>query len=465
MTVFIRFTPTEIATEIHKAKDLVVYSAPGVTDEVASALINTARRLGDQKVVVILDHSEHSLRCGYGTAAAMKMLIEENLINFRDGSDLRISLLVTDSKGWIFNQPPMVVESQWLTETSFNAISMVPQQFREVVKAINPYHGGLEHADSEYKTVEYSDYIPEIGIGSIDETTVVETIDRIEKNPPKPFDLDRMVRVYQTKIEFVEFSLIGVKIQQHRIKIHSDLLDLLTNAQKDGTRFNANYQIIDIDSDISGGLVDETAKDLRKHYLRTLSGIGIVILKENRIAFDNEVKLLEKEVELFKDSVSDKLDSEMEINLEKLVPLFSRLVLEQKPKWVCGSLGLDFSESSASSLVRRKLKSASPSAKKLVSGMLVKCLFKDVTLDMLESKDFSKKIHEAFPDAPWSNLLKHLRQQKQSTTHQRLYSTIIYDEVPASYRRIQSYLHYLRTKKHIYQRFNPTLYCGVKIIL
>jgi len=79
MSLFNHLTPATIGAAIRKAKDRVIYSAPSLTDDVASALIMAKDKLGDDNLTVILDFSEHLFRLGYGTCESVKMLVDKGV--------------------------------------------------------------------------------------------------------------------------------------------------------------------------------------------------------------------------------------------------------------------------------------------------------------------------------------------------------------------------------------------------
>lgn len=100
--IFLSLPSDRIGALIMGARRRVIYAAPSVSLEVSSALINVGERLGAEMVSVVLDVSEDVFRLGYGLIDALNMLHERN-IAVRHADGLRISFVVVDDEGFIFD--------------------------------------------------------------------------------------------------------------------------------------------------------------------------------------------------------------------------------------------------------------------------------------------------------------------------------------------------------------------------
>jgi hypothetical protein len=77
--IFMASPPRQIASIILDARRRVIYAAPSLSLDVASALINASLALGIGQVVVILDVREGIFQLGYGDFEALSLLRERGI--------------------------------------------------------------------------------------------------------------------------------------------------------------------------------------------------------------------------------------------------------------------------------------------------------------------------------------------------------------------------------------------------
>lgn len=281
-------------------------------------------------------------------------------------------------------------------------MALTDEQREKILDAINPaYNNPTLKFEVEVAGDEVSDQPPSIGRNDIYEEGMEEALESLERNPPRPFDLTRLVNVYQAKIEFVELELRGAKIHQHRIQLPDDLKALLANDKEAQRRINATFQVIDGESEVSGDSLDQQIKEIRKTYLSPLKNIGTVLLKEHRESFENDLETFKAEIEVFKKTLQDKIQAEIQKNVTSLSDVFAKLISEQKPKTlifkVSGELTLEKARKIAEDLLLRQI----PSVEKLADNIELRCLYKDVTIEMLRNKEFQAQVRGAFPHVGW----------------------------------------------------------------
>ena len=92
-----------MAKDIRAAQHSVCYAAPGIQDEPANAMVETAKRIGPELITVCLDFDERVMRMGLGDLAAVKSLREAGIVvNSTPG--LRTGLVIVDHQGYISNR-------------------------------------------------------------------------------------------------------------------------------------------------------------------------------------------------------------------------------------------------------------------------------------------------------------------------------------------------------------------------
>ncbi len=133
---FITLTPERLSKMIMDARWRVIYAAPSLTMDVATALIHSRDRLGAASVVIVLDVTEGVLRLGYGLADALSIL-KENNVSIRDARGLRISFIVVDDDGFVFALLPMLVEDNTADDHP-NAVRVSRDQIERLVQAVLP---------------------------------------------------------------------------------------------------------------------------------------------------------------------------------------------------------------------------------------------------------------------------------------------------------------------------------------
>ena len=110
MPVFININSRYLADKIHSSGERVIYVSPGIDEVIASALINVSKKIGVDKVAVLLDVSESVLRYGYGNIDGITLL-KENDIPIKNAGGTRIGALICDNEGVIFTPTPLLIEA------------------------------------------------------------------------------------------------------------------------------------------------------------------------------------------------------------------------------------------------------------------------------------------------------------------------------------------------------------------
>ena len=153
----------------------------------------------------------------------------------------------------------------------------------------------------------------EVGGEPLTPEKVEKVVSDISKNPPMAFDIARKMRVFSSKIQFVEFKLKNVKVRERKIEFPKKLLDLLS-ISLDG-QMSASFcpnkitsRIKILIKSISGHVQEKSVDDqwfldesrrIRKEFLFNVASHGTVILRTKRKEFDSEIELLEKNLNTF----------------------------------------------------------------------------------------------------------------------------------------------------------------------
>ena len=99
---------------IRCARRRVVVIAPGISDQVAQAIVETWRDLGPNRVQVVVDVDPEVCRMGYGQLSAFQRLNEEAErlgAQIHQQPGLRIGVVITDESTIVYAPTPLLVEA------------------------------------------------------------------------------------------------------------------------------------------------------------------------------------------------------------------------------------------------------------------------------------------------------------------------------------------------------------------
>jgi len=395
-----RMTPQDIANTIHAARSRVLYAGPGLHREIASALCNVARDIGQAQIDLYLDVSEQALRLGYGTIDDIEMVYEEG-ITVNEARGIRIGVLLMDDDGWAFNLPAMMVENVNIPSEWPNAFRLTRDQVSEIETSFG------EGADS-HKAVS-DDVRTGAGIfiqtNPVSKKAVDRLVHKLEESPPEPFDLSRKLKVYQRWFQFVELEFKGGSMSRHRLPLPTQLKNLLANEKGVQDRLKASYKFIESGAIESEGKLRQDVDALRREYLCSIPGIGSVLLVTQKRAFEMKLESIRREVEARKAEIQRVVEQQIDEARQQLETELVPIVVRRPPKELTSRLLSDVDQSVARQYVRDSLDRGVKKVRRSVGGMELKCIYKDVTIEMINSREFQEKIAEAFPYERWDSLV------------------------------------------------------------
>jgi hypothetical protein len=403
MSVFLNINPKYLADAIHSAHSKVIYVSPGLDDVIASALINTARRIGADNVSVLLDISENVLRYGYGTIGGITLL-KENGIVIDEANGIRIGALVFDNEGLIFTPTPLLIEAGKKELSQPNAIKAFPEQVINIITAIKPHQ----------KSSNTQKLKPEIGSNHASETKIEKVNCAINENPPQKFDVARRVQVFSTAIEFVEIKLKGCEIQRHTVSLPADLLvgkaDLATKRQ-----LKAGFNIIEKGSPLSGDLIRNEVNELKRSFTRSIPKYGNVLLKSKKKQFNEAVEKIKKSIEKFQKNIEKNLDEEIKKARDRLMKMLIPAVTENPSDDLLGQIQGDKpTKEQVEKYLSNRLDNIFPSAEDITKAMSLDCIIKAVTYETISNKEFQDHIKKEYQLINWDELFEEYDAARES---------------------------------------------------
>jgi hypothetical protein len=398
-------SPEGLGQFIMGARERVIYAAPSLSDQVATALINVSKRLGFEALSVVLDVSEEVFRLGYGLVDALTMCREAS-IPIRHADGLRISFVVVDNAGYIFALPPLLVEGARQTDDRPNAVRASSDQIGSLVKAVLPVGPARARADApdicsaaKQQTGQDATLHERAEIGrNVVQPAEIEKIDHaIKANPVENFDLSRVVNVFAARIQFYEFEVRGTQIQNQSIRLPRALIGF-TRDKSTRDRITAAFKLVSSDSRVSGKKIHESAAVIRKRFIHPHPSYGGVILKSDRAALEGEIDDLEQLIEKHKEAVRSRFANDAKKSIDILVKSFWRDIARTPPQDLVRHLGTAKpSTEDTKEYLRHTLAEAFPTAEEVVGAMKVTRVVKDITWNTLNEPGFIEWLKQQFP--------------------------------------------------------------------
>lgn len=405
MKFFHQLNTEKMCQLVNSAKKHITFIGPALSQELAAVLVKKHQLLGGQCVTIVLDYNEAIFRLGYGDHEAIELLQESN-VPIRKQADLRISALLVDSQGWVLQQSPRAVEDA--NAPFYNAIALQPEQVVELAQAIGAgsIMGDVPPADdpdesSEHKPTPSTPPLDvEIGREPLPTAEVKIVKKALDDNPPQAFDLQRQVRVYSSKIEFVDIELEGGRISQRTIKLPPKIRKSIFGDDAEiEKRLTASYRLLDGTHNEGLNAINKQVDELRQ-YTKTLSRrLGRAMLVSNKKIFMKKRDDILRSIEDWKKDAVFQLEAELDQSITALAKAGAKSLLDQCPPDFISTIEGAPNEAHAIDYLKQQFEKAAPKAADLVESFKLHCTFKSVTYEMLkDDKEFLKSISKIFPN-------------------------------------------------------------------
>jgi hypothetical protein len=393
IAVFQRFDNQRLGREISNANARVLLCIPGFDDSVASAIANAVARLGSEKVIIIVDASEHSARLGYGYFESIKMLVERG-IAIRKEANLRLAVAVIDSRGWCFATPPLAIDGTMDGASAPNALALSASQLEEVVVAL----GGKMADQAAAIATGARSVSAEVGKAVLTDVEATQIERGLEANPVQQFDLARKVNVFNAFWEFAEITVTGMQLDRRRIALPSELMIAVPD-QDTRERISTSFRLIGDDSKISEGArkIKRRADAIRKEQTRSLPGFGSVVLRSQKGNLTRAFEDLNKEISAFSALVQQLVGQAILESKGRLVDaLVPGIRAAPPPRFLAEIVGPP-SDAQIAAWILARLDEIFPTPEEIVNHMEATLVFKAMTYETLKNPKFQRAIQEAYP--------------------------------------------------------------------
>jgi hypothetical protein len=387
------------------ATERLVIVAPGLSLEVASALADRIRKdSGPRELSVTLDVDPEVCRLGYGDIESLELLrpaLESRARALQVQKGVRIGVLVSDSDILVYSPTPQLIEAGSNSEEKPNALQIAgfgPQEFSLACGANDTQLMGAGQ---------------EVGLNFADEAMVDETKADLKENPPRKFDLVRLERVFNYRLEFVDFSVEHYKLNTLSVPLSAELLGLAEENLQDRLRntfrvfktglpfefevpdpANPNVKLM-----VTEKVLQDEATKLRKDYFIPLgsSSYGSLILKREKSEFEAKVERLRALVKAYADCVRMDIAKAIGATRQDLLKaLWPRIKAAPPKQWLKRSVEGQLSDDALGMRLEEEVDKAFDKVEQGFAPTVV-CLFKGVTYQTITSdKHFRSAVEKFF---------------------------------------------------------------------
>jgi hypothetical protein len=313
---------------IQRASQRLVVVAPAVSDAVAEALIGRLRDLGRVAVTVILDADPEVYRLGYGTETALDRLrsaSSDNLFDLRVQPGVRIGSVISDEIILFFAPVPQLIEAGSTTRDKPNGIMLTGTAAGKVADATGLAANGVQ----------------EVGIQALTPKMVDTLKHDLKTNPPQKFDVARTLRIFSSKIQYVEFEVSNYRLSGRRVQLPDELVDI----KSDELRRQISGQLrapaaslgsvnICVETEAGKEQVEIDEKWLAKERKRIEDRYTIVVPRFGRVIFYMHRSDFDKEITCFK-HVLAAYHQAVVAEVNKMKKSFEQRIIDEfLPRWV-----------------------------------------------------------------------------------------------------------------------------------
>lgn len=386
-----------LVRSIMAAKQKIIYVAPGVQVAVAKAIAARLENSPHMEFSIVLDIDPEICRLGYGHIDGLSLLKEAcakhgSLLLHQPG--IRIGLFIADDLTLIYAPTPLLIVDDPKREDRPNAIRISTASVPAVEAACTTKDGST---------------VQEIGLDPAQTPDIKAVQNELKINPPQKFDVSRAIRVFNSRILFVDFKFEGYKLSLRQVIVPPELLGLADSPQMAARWHNTfrpfqeknalSLRYLWIDENklerieyITERTLEEERHAIKRKYLKDIKGYGVVILRSDVEAFEKDLERLRKKVEDFQKHVSDAIKAVIADSSTNLVADLWPKVKGRNP----GIEGWDqATEYRRTELLKERVEAVLNSAFEKYQPY-IQCRYKAVDSSGLDDGDFMSKLKAAY---------------------------------------------------------------------
>lgn len=420
-----------LCAAIGATRQTLVYVATGVTRRVVDAIAESLRSKRDLLVTAIIDLDPEVYRLGFGTEEGLRALLAlsgREHFELRQQEGLRVGLLVTDQRTLVYSPTPLLIEAGSTSEEKPNAI--VISRDAEPTAALLHACGAPNADDANTPPLQQA----EVGRRPATPAAVERSLASLQEVPPKAFSVARIERVFESKIQFVEFELTGYRLSSKRVNIPNDLLVDEEQAFKE--RLKNSFLLLQGEQTIavripvfdpetakpkaaqkcgepptehwSEATLEEHRKKLYAQFLISVPRFGHIIMRRNRPEFDKRLKLFQAQFDAFNTAIQKELSSKLTEAVQALAQALLPRIRGRVPHRYLRILPVSPpSDDLLVSMLEQDLSTQFGTNAQAFKSDL-RCVFKDVTYESISDPRFREALEKALRDSGGARLVAQL---------------------------------------------------------
>jgi|GEM_PF-421594 len=412
---------------ICNSQKTLVYVAPGITKRIVNALETQLNTRPNLQLTLIIDLDPEVYRLGYGTEEglrALQALAKHYQLDIRRQEGLRIGVLMSDGQTLLYAPTPLLIEAGSESQTKPNALLIEPNT--QLVEKLM-YACGASGSSNDNTPPPNA---AEIGQQAADVKAVAQSLQSLVDTPPKKFDVARVERVFESKIQFVELELTGYRLSSRSINIPNDLLVGEDKALKDRLKNSfklldkaqtlevfipefGDYaeEVFDLDGVMQKELWSEAElerqrKLLYEDFLINVPSFGQIIMRHNRLEFDWRITKLQRQIEAFKLAVMETIEKSINDAIDELAKTLLPRIKNKLPTRYTRTKP-HYSDEELLKKIGDDLNKSCGGAAGLFNPEL-RCVFKDVTYESIRDIKFQQSLTQAMRKEGCEDIVREL---------------------------------------------------------
>jgi len=414
MSTFILIDDAALVAAIARCRRRLAYVAPGVTKAVAEAIGHLYERRDVPAITVIIDCDPEVCRLGYGSAEGLQILhtlVERHQFGLRAQPGLRIGVLASDDELLVYAPTPQLIEAGSTSAQKPNAIAIGRDPLTQVLNASAAEGSPGARLPSS----------AQVGRAAVTPDMLDATLRDLERIPPKAFDVSRVERVFNTRLQYVEIEVTGYRLQARKVAIPGDLLlgedaeleKRLHNSYallKDKQSLQVEIEVLDPKDlspalDTSGKAVklryseaqlEADRKRLYSDFLTQVGAYGWLIRRWDRKAFDLRVSWFRQRIEAYREGIATSLKAAVRASVEDLAAALLPKIKDRVPYRLRKRfVSAELSEAELLVELVQELESAFDRSALLVDPK-IKVEFKDLTYETIMDPKFREALDKAY---------------------------------------------------------------------
>jgi hypothetical protein len=313
---------------IKSAQKRLVVIAPALTKPVADAISQRLDDLGTIDVTVILDSDPEVYRLGFGDKEALEIVRSasaKQYFDLREQPGVRIGVVISDEMTMIYSPISRTIEAGSTSKEKPNAIVLTGDAVDRIANASGA--GTAENARQR-----------EVGSTALNPQKVHAMESNLKANPPKDFDLTRKLKVFSSKVQYVELSISNCRLTTRQVPLPPELIDLEDDDLKNKISSRIQMPSDDIGKikikleeedkpiEVDDNYLNKERKRIEDTYTYQVNNFGRMILQTDRKGFDEEIERFKKIINLYQ----EKLKIKVKTNEGAFI---SNIVKEFTPRW------------------------------------------------------------------------------------------------------------------------------------